>query len=148
MRVSEQKKRACDNDTYPDISVPYVGIIQIRLFGSRVTPSSQPVYEHPVYYFLRFPRTYFTTPSAFCQDFACVLGLVSVHVDLFLAQFRINKLLSGIKAEIARKQEAYKRRDHAEQCAFATEELYAEQNCRNGAVRHTAEHSGHPGGCT
>ena len=81
--------------------VPYVGIIQIRLFGSRVTPSSQPVYEHPVYYFLRFPPTYFTTPSAFCQDFACVLGLVSVHVDLFLAQFRINKLLSGIKAEIA-----------------------------------------------
>ena len=73
---------------------------------------------------------------------------VSVHVDLFLAQFRINKLLSGIKAEIARKQEAYKRRDHAEQCAFAAEELYAEQDCRNGAVRHTAEHSGHPGGCT
>lgn len=89
--------------------------------------------------FLRFPRTYSTTSSAFCQDFACVLGLVSVHVDLFLAQFRINKLLSGIKAEIARKQEAYKRRDHAEQCAFAAEELYAEQNCRNGAVRHTAE---------
>ena len=64
---------------------------------------------------------------------------VSVHVDFFLAQFRINKLLSGIKAEIARKQEAYKRRDHAEQCAFAAEKLYAEQNCRNGAVRHTAE---------
>ena len=139
MRVSKQKKRACDNDTYPDISVPYVGIIQIRLFGSRVTPSSQPVYKHPVYYFLRFPHIYSTTPNAFCQDFACVLGLVSAHVDLFLAQFRINKLLSRIKAEITREQEAYKRRDHAEQCAFAAEELYAEQNCRNGAVRHTAE---------
>ena len=113
MRVSEQKKRACDNDTYPDISVPYVGIIQIRFFGSRVTPSSQPVYEHPVYYFLRFPRTYSTTPSAFCQDFVCVLGLVSAHVDFLFAELGIDELLSGIKAEIAREQEAYKRRDHA-----------------------------------